>query len=145
MNAVIHGEKRSGIEGFVVAACLVIGVIGVVGCGKSDGLTAVSGRVTWKGKPVPRGNVSIEPDAARGNTGPQCRSSIIDGAFESRPRFGAVQGPVVVIVEGTHTPPGGEFAVPLFPRYTFTTEIPADRATLEIVVPDDPSAKPKAR
>ena len=142
MGAVIHGEKRSGIVGFVVAACLVIGV---VGCGKSDGLTAVSGRVTWKGKPVPRGDVSIEPDAARGNTGPQCRSSIIDGAFESRPRFGAIQGPVVVIVEGTNTPPGSEFAVPLFPRYEFRTEIPAVRATLDIVVPDKIPAKPKPR
>lgn len=125
----------------ITAGCLA----GIVGCGDPAGLTPVSGRVTWRGEAVPRGDVFIEPDASQGNTGRQCRASIIDGAFVSRPGFGAIQGPVVVIVEGRHTPPGSEFPVSLFPRYEFKTDIHKGRATLEIVVPDDIAPKPKRR
>ena len=114
------------------------------GCKRSNGLTAVSGRVTFKGSPVPAGNVYIEPDASQGNQGPQCRSSIIKGEFQSRPEFGAVTGPVIVDVEGMENRPDREFPVPLFPRYTFKTEIPKGKATLDIVVPDD-AGKPKPR
>jgi hypothetical protein len=121
------------------------GLVGLAGCGRSDGLTSVSGRVMFRGEPVPRGDVFIEPDASQGNVGPQCRSSIVDGVFRSRPRYGAVQGPVTVIVEGMHTPPNGEFAVPLFPRHEFKTEIPKGKATLDIVVPDAPAPQSRAR
>ena len=120
---------------FIVVAVLALATS--VGCQKSNGLTPVTGRVTWKGSPVPMGNVSIEPDASQGNKGPQCRSSIINGVFTSRPEFGSVSGPVIVDVEGLENRPDREFPVPLFPRYTFKTEIPKGKATLDIVVPED--------
>lgn len=132
--------RRSGVLGTALAACFAISI---TGCRRPDGLTVVSGRVTWKDKPVLRGNVYIEPDASQGNKGPQSRSSIIDGAFVSRPQFGAIQGPVIVIVEGFHMPPDSEFVVPLFPRHEFKTEIPKGRATLDIVVPDAPAVRRK--
>jgi hypothetical protein len=125
---------------FIVVAVLALATS--VGCQKSNGLTPVSGRVTFKGSPVPMGNVSIEPDASQGNKGPQCRSSIINGVFTSRPEFGSVTGPVIVDVEGLENLPDREFPVPLFPRYTFKTEIPKGKATLDIVVPED-AGKPK--
>ncbi len=125
---------------FIVVAVLALATS--VGCQKSNGLTPVSGRVTWKGNPVPMGDVYIEPDASQGNTGPQCRSSIIKGVFTSRPEFGSVTGPVIVDVEGLENRPDREFPVPLFPRYTFKTEIPKGKATLDIVVPED-AGKPK--
>lgn len=126
------------------ASVVAIALIGMTisGCQKSDGLTPVSGRVTWKGNPVPMGNVSIEPDASQGNKGPQCRSSIIKGIFTSRPEFGSVSGPVIVDVEGSEQRSESEFPLPLFPRYTFKTEIPKGKATLDIVVPED-VAKPR--
>jgi hypothetical protein len=126
----------------VFIAVAVLALATSVGCQKSNGLTPVTGRVTFKGSPVPMGNVSIEPDASQGNKGPQCRSSIINGVFTSRPEFGSVSGPVIVDVEGLENRPDREFPVPLFPRYTFKTEIPKGKATLDIVVPED-ARKPK--
>jgi hypothetical protein len=134
--------QLGGLVALAITACVAMAI---AGCRKPDGLTAVSGRVTWRGEPVPRGDVYIEPDASQGNKGPQCRSSIIDGAFVSRPQFGAIQGPVVVTVVGTHTPPDSEFSVPLFPRHEFKTEIPKGTFTLDIVVPDDIAATPQRR
>jgi hypothetical protein len=128
----------------VVIVVAVLALATGVGCQKSNGLTPVTGRVTWKGNPVPMGNVYIEPDASQGNKGPQCRSSIIKGEFKSRPEFGSVSGPVIVDVEGSEQHPDKEFPVPLFPRYTFKTEIPKGKATLDIVVPED-AGKPKPR
>lgn len=125
-----------------VAAGLAFALAIVSGCQKSNGLTPVSGRVTFKGNPVPMGDVYIEPDASQGNKGPQCRSSIIKGVFTSRPEFGSVSGPVIVDVEGSEQHPDKEFPVPLFPRYTFKTEIPKGKATLDIVVPEN-AGKPK--
>jgi hypothetical protein len=125
---------------FIVVAVLALATS--VGCQKSNGLTPVTGRVTFKGSPVPMGNVSIEPDASQGNKGPQCRSSIINGVFTSRPEFGAVSGAVIVDVEGAEQRAESEYPVPLFPRYTFKTEIPKGKATLDIAVPED-AKKPK--
>jgi len=126
----------------LLSALCLAGGISLAGCNRSDGLTTVSGRVTYRGEAVPRGDVFIEPDASQGNIGPQCRSSIVDGVFRSRPSYGAVQGPVVVVVEGLHTPPESDFPVPLFPRHEFKTEIPKGKATLDILVPED-AAKPR--
>jgi hypothetical protein len=126
----------------LLSALCLAGGTSLAGCNRSDGLTTVSGRATYRGEAVPRGDVFIEPDASQGNIGPQCRSSIVDGVFRSRPSYGAVQGPVVVVVEGLHTPPESDFPVQLFPRYTFKTEIPKGKATLDIVVPED-AGKPK--
>jgi hypothetical protein len=83
------------------------------------------------------GDLEGQSDASLGNKGPQCRSSIISGVFASRSEFGAVSGPVIVGVEGFEQRPDKEFPVPLFPRYTFKTEIPKGRATLDIVVPEN--------
>jgi hypothetical protein len=124
----------------VVAVALALAIVS--GCQKSNGLTPVTGRVTFKGNPVPMGNVYIEPDASQDNKGPQCRSSIIKGVFASRPEFGSVSGPVTVDVEGSEQRPESEFPIPLFPRYTFKTEIPKGKATLDIVVPEN-AGKPK--
>jgi len=126
------------------AASLALALVIVPGCQKSNGLTAVTGKVTFKGSPVPMGNAYIEPDPSQGNKGPQCRSSIIKGEFKSRPEFGSVSGPVIVDVEGSEQRAEKEFPTPLFPRYTFKTEIPKGKATLDIVVPED-AGKPKPR
>jgi hypothetical protein len=136
--------RSSHLRGSIVsvAAGLALTLAIVSGCQKSNGLTPVTGKVTFKGNPVPMGNVSIEPDASQGNKGPQCRSSIIKGVFTSRPEFGSVSGPVIVDVEGSEQHPDKEFPVPLFPRYTFKTEIPKGKATLDIVVPEN-AGKPK--
>jgi hypothetical protein len=138
-----RADRRAIVR--LASGCSVIALAVMSGCGRSDGLTSVSGRVTFRGEPVLRGDVFIEPDASQGNVGPQCRASIVNGVFESRPRYGAVRGPVNVVVEGFHTPPQSEFAVPLFPRPEFKTEIPGGTTSLDIIVPDAPAPQSRAR
>lgn len=139
----VHASRRTAL---VLAAVLGVACpFALSGCSRLDGLTTISGRVMYRGEPVPRGDVFIEPDASQGNVGPQCRSSIVDGVFRSRPRYGAVQGPVVIVVEGFHTPPNSDFPVALFPRHEFKTEIPKGTADLEIVVPDEPASRSRSR
>lgn len=109
------------------------------GCGPSNGLTDLSGTVTYKNAPVPAGTITIEPDPSRGNRGPQCAAGIVKGRFTSRSNYGSVSGPVIVRVDGFTGVPAGESLLgrPLFPQYEFQAEIPkAARHTLDIVVPE---------
>jgi hypothetical protein len=117
-------------------------VLGAAGCRQADGLTQVSGSVTWKNAPVQNGLITIEPDSSQGNRGPQSVSAIADGTFRTRATHGSVSGPVVIEVVGYGPLGKGEFPPPLFPTYTFKTEIPKGKAMLDIVVPED-AGKPK--
>lgn len=135
-------------SGCVHAAAVVVAMAvltGCPGCGRGDGRTQVSGTVTWKNEPVKRGMIMIEPDGTQGNRGPQSVSEIADGTFRTRATHGSVSGPVVIEVVGYGELGKGEFPPPLFPPYAFKTEIPKGKATLQIVVPDEPPARSRAR
>ena len=134
-----HSRRAAGA---VVAVALLLGG---AGCWRGDGLTQVTGTVTWKNEPVKHGLIMIEPDSAQGNRGPQSVSAITDGAFRTRSTHGSVSGPVVIEVNGYGPLGKGEVPPPLFPPYTFKTEIPKGKATLDIVVPDTPPAQSRAR
>jgi hypothetical protein len=117
-------------------------VLGAAGCRRADGLTQVSGTVTWQNAPVQNGLITIEPDGSQGNRGPQSMSAITDGTFQTRPTHGSVSGPVVIEVIGYGELGEREFPLQLFPPYVFKTEIPKGQATLDLVVPED-VAKPR--
>ena len=80
-----------------LAPVLVV-LVGVLnGCRDSGaGRFEVSGAVTYKGKPVPAGQVIFEPDPAKGNTGPQGYARMKDGKFKTLSKQGSVGGPVIV-------------------------------------------------
>jgi hypothetical protein len=108
----------------------------LTGCSNS-GLYDVSGTVTWQGKPVPIGLVTIEPDAQKGNQGTQTQGLIQDGHFQTLPGHGAIAGPVLITVsanDGVPAPfaPHGKL---LFRTYQFRRELPAAASTLDIEVP----------
>jgi hypothetical protein len=118
------------LPGFVVLAVLL------AGCSRS-GLYDVSGTVTWQGKPVPIGLVTIEPDAEKGNQGTQTQGLIQDGHFKTLPGRGAIAGPVIITVnanDGVPTPLA-EHGKLLFRTYQFRHELPAAASTLDIEVP----------
>jgi hypothetical protein len=96
------------------------------------------GDVAFQRRPVPYGEVIFEPDATKGNRGPQCRCPINNGAYASRAGFGAPVGPVVVMVTGFTRPPGFDYleAKPLFTAHSFTTDLSAASSRLDIVVPE---------
>ena len=105
---------------------------------------AVSGQVTFDGKPVPAGRIAFEPDVAAGNGGPGGYGNIVAGRFATFARMGAVGGPQVVRITGFDGIPVGEFVEgkPLFPEYTTTVELPAKAATIDFEVPRT-AEKPK--
>lgn len=125
------------------ACCLALG------CG-GDGTHRVSGKVTFKGQPVPAGRVTFIPDSAKGNQGPTGYADITDGAYDTGAKGGkgAVTGPVNIVVEGYDpnappepgTPPEEGAKKPLFPKYTFPFDVPAGGGTKDI---DVPGAAPK--
>jgi hypothetical protein len=125
-----------------VMIIIMAALTGAGGCGRTDGRTQVSGSVTWKNAPVQNGLITIEPDSSQGNRGPQSVSAIENGTFRTRATHGSVSGPVVVEVVGYGPLGKGEFPPPLFPTYTFKTEISKGKAVLDIVVPED-AGKPK--
>jgi hypothetical protein len=52
----------------VLAGCLSAALsAGLPGCGKSDELIPVTGKVLFKDQPLPKGTVVLTPDAAKGN------------------------------------------------------------------------------
>ena len=125
-----------------VMILIMAALTGAAGCGRTDGRTQVSGSVTWKNAPVQNGLITIEPDSSQGNRGPQSVSAIENGTFRTRATHGSVSGPVVIEVVGYGPLGKGEFPPPLFPTYTFKTEISKGKAVLDIVVPED-AGKPK--
>jgi hypothetical protein len=125
----------------VMITVIMAALTGAAGCGRTDGRTQVSGSVTWKNTPVQNGLITIEPDSSQGNRGPQSVSAIENGTFRTRATHGSVSGPVVIEVVGYGPLGKGEFPPPLFPTYTFKTEISKGKAVLDIVVPED-VAKP---
>ncbi len=130
-------------RGHVAVMIIIMAALtGAAGCGRADGRTQVSGSVTWKNAPVQNGLITIEPDSSQGNRGPQSVSAIENGTFRTRATHGSVSGPVVIEVVGYGSLGKGEFPPPLFPTYTFKTEIPKGMAVLDIVVPED-AGKPK--
>jgi len=92
-------------------AMLAIGM--VVGCSRPDplGFTPVTGRVTFEGEPLARGEIRFSPDATAGATGPQSMSPLGPGGeFVLRGpggRLGAVPGPhrVYFAMPGETEPP----------------------------------------
>lgn len=105
----------------------------------------VSGRVTFGGKAVPTGTIIFEPDAARGNDGPQGFAPIQDGVFNTaRGGRGMVGGPHKVTVlgcDGVHVSETSPQGKPLFEPYTTRTELPRKSVQVDYDVPANPTGK----
>jgi hypothetical protein len=91
MSTVARLVRTAGLL-FSVAA------LALSGCGTSDGPERydLSGKATFKGQPIPFGEITLTPDAAQGNKGPGSTATIKDGAYRTEPGMGVVGGPYVV-------------------------------------------------
>lgn len=125
----------------IVAAAL-LSLLPCAGCGE-DGprRSALWGKVTWKGQPVPRGIVYFSPNAGKGNTGPQGYALIKDGVFDTRrsPGKGCVAGPHIVRIHGcsgqniSDSRPYGD---PLFATYQTDLNVSDIGEEIDLTVPD---------
>ncbi|HWL10086.1 MAG TPA: hypothetical protein VNQ76_16895 [Planctomicrobium sp.] len=62
---------------------------------------ALSGNVTFDGKPVPTGTIRFSPDREKGNQGPGTIADIRHGKYQTLPGKGIVGGPMVVEISGS--------------------------------------------
>lgn len=116
-------------------------VLAAVGCGGGPKRYEVSGKVTFKGQPVPAGEIYFEPDGTAGNKGPAGFAKIVDGAYStSSGGKGVVGGPHVVRMNGFSTKPNpaSEEPVPaLFADYSTKIELKkATNSGVDFAVPD---------
>jgi hypothetical protein len=77
---------RLAVCGFAMMACLA-------GCGRSGGLSEISGTVSYDGQPVKKGTITFLP--ADGN-GPTAAAKIADGRYSAK----VVAGKKLVKIEG---------------------------------------------
>lgn len=129
-------------------AISLLSLTALCGCGKSDSQrVAVWGDVTWKGKPVPAGVVYFNPDAKKGNKGPQGFALIKGGHYDSRDEKskGCVTGPLVAVVQGcSGNGISGSFPYgrPLFAPHEISLDVAVEGGQVDLAIPD--SAKPYA-
>lgn len=114
------------------------------GCGAADEgpkRYQISGKVTYDGKPIPKGKIYFEPDSSQGNSGPQAGADIVDGEYETPTGKGVVGGPHRVRITGTdgvETQMEGELlpdGKPLFAPYETTYDFPKEDGAHSFEVP----------
>jgi hypothetical protein len=114
----------------------------VAGCGGNDRPTTypLTGTVTFDGKPVPVGTVTVLPDAAGGGLG--AAVAIKDGTFATEPGKGHTGGKYIVQVigyDGVPVPSGeggmDPMGTQLFPPYDKKVDLPQGSHSITIDVP----------
>ncbi len=114
-----------------------------LGCGVSDGPTRyrVSGTVSFRGQPVPKGSITLEPDGDAGNSGPGGGAEIVNGRYSTGLEGGVVGGPYVIRIVGYdgveanmagETLPDGK---PLFRPFETTFDFPKESITKDFEIP----------
>lgn len=100
----------------------------------------LTGTVTFRDKPVPSGEISLEPDSDRGNRGPAALVEIVDGRFRTPAGKGHVGGPHVMRIVGFNssaiaTDGSGKDRI-LFPQCVLHVDLPRGNSTEAFVVPE---------
>lgn len=105
------------------------------GCGES--YRALTGEVTFKGKPLPEGSISLVPEGK----GTGAVGMIKDGQFSITQKYGVLSGQysVTILSEQTAAPQeGGDSSmsqtVSLFPAYTFEYTFPEDEKKYHMTI-----------
>jgi len=81
---------------------VVLALVLAVGCSSKTPLSQLSGKVTFKGDPVPAGFIAFTPDVAKGNLGPIQVFQIKDGVYDSAKQEppGINPGPYLLEIAG---------------------------------------------
>ena len=120
----------------------LLAAVGTLGCGGSGGYgEPLHGTVTYDGKPIPAGDVILEPNGTQGNSGPGTIGKIEEGRYTTPPGKGIVGGSYQITVRGydgiASTAEEGivDPGAPLFPAYQIEAEIPDNGWQFDIEVP----------
>ena len=113
-------------------------LLSAAGCGGNSGPARydVSGTVEFGGKPVPAGEVILQPDGSQGNAGPGSLALIKDGRYQTAPGKGVVGGPYLVTIMGFDGIPAGDSSTgrALFPAHQLKVEFPTEPTTHDFSV-----------
>ena len=115
---------------YLSSCCLFVALFSVVGCGEGDKFNrqAVSGTISYDGKPLPFGNIEFAPENG------QPTNLILEvkaGKFDAKKEFGLAPGKYTIRVQGTET-------APLPPK-----DVPGDVPPPKTLVPDKYNAASK--
>ncbi|UUO08489.1 hypothetical protein M4951_09255 [Blastopirellula sp. J2-11] len=114
---------------------LVLAALATTGCRQQPDGYSISGKVTYQGKPVPRGTLLLRPDSQKGNSGPGVLFDIVDGAYETTSENRSVHqgGAYKVQIHGFdgNAKPSSELPLGqmLFSNYSTSVELPNEEAT----------------
>jgi hypothetical protein len=116
---------------FVSALCILLGF----GCSSKPKPAQLSGKVTFKGQPVPAGFISFTPDVANGNNGQITVLQIKDGVYDSSKNNppGIKPGPYFLRISG--------FDGKVIPYFGQGKQIFNEWRDIEFTVPDGVSTK----
>jgi hypothetical protein len=109
-----------------------------MGCNEGPRRYDVSGKVTFKGAPLPAGEIYFDPDSKQNNQGPQGYARIKDGVYNTAEGGkGTVGGPHVVRIGGYDGQPRNEMPLgqPLFPSFQKEVDLPRASGTMDFDVP----------
>jgi len=138
----IRVQRQPTLSMSVVALAL----LAANGCGRVEGPErhSIRGTVTFKGEPVPLGQIAFEPDTSEGNQGPGGYADIVAGRYVTH--MGAVSGPHRVRISGQSGPVVDETQdVTLFTDYVTTADIDAKQPEINFEVPAAASRQRRRR
>jgi len=122
----------------VSASVLVVGLLLVLGCAKSDGLERyrLSGSVTYDGQPVPKGEIQFTPNSREGNPGPGTFLKIENGQYETAAGKGVLGGPYGVRIVGYDGKANSEsdLGVSLFKPFSERVDLPKEDSTRDFEI-----------
>lgn len=135
----MHAQRKRTIGRLLpLLGCILI----IAGCSDSGPRRyQVSGTVTYKDQPVPKGFITFEPDDSKGNEGPGGGSPIVNGKYTTEEGKGISGGPYrvkIVGYDGVPSKESGEELLdgrPLFPPYETTVDFPKESTSKDFVVP----------
>jgi len=134
----------------LAGAIVGLGCCLVLGCGSNT--YRVSGKVNFKGQPIPEGRIFFIPDTAKGNSGATGSAEIKNGQYDtSGPNGkGTVGGPMQIRIEAWDPAKAAKSEKseltsipPLFPPYQTTADLPKGDSTKDFDVPADAVKGPK--
>jgi hypothetical protein len=106
---------------------LLVFLVSLNGCNRSPPSYHVSGTVLFKGQPLPAGEIFFEPDASKGNQGPQGYAVIKEGKYDTAvTKRGIKGGPYNIRIEGFDGRPSNELPMgkPLFANSQEKRDLP---------------------
>jgi hypothetical protein len=138
MLGLFHACRPLGLGALAIFLCCF-----TLGCGEQK-TYRVSGKVTFKGQPIPEGRIHFIPDGTKGNSGPAGFADIKGGTYDSASGgVGTVGGPTTVRIEAwdpakkIDKPDKSPLSTipPLFPPYQTSADLPKAESTKDFDVP----------